>query len=106
MRVLAFTLILCGCSAAFGQQPMGFYGRPAPLVYPGSALAPPPSAYPGAYSFPKRKAWSQNDHMLNIYEFDAKTRRADSVLRNNPNGLGIYMDLTPQPWMYPWLFQK
>ena len=111
MRVLVMFLAIS--SSAMAQ---GLLSKP--LVYPGSAFADQQrfyqrraSQYPPNYSYPKRKAWSNWDRQLDIYEdvesFDAMTRRYDSLMRNAPFHFGpiIIQDLTPQPWQYPWLLK-
>ena len=103
MRLLMFSLAVLACTPVLAQQPRrGLLSRP--LVYPGSAFDASPNYYPRNYSYPRRKAWSQQDRLLDIYEFDAITDRYDSMLNQEP-GWNIISDETPQPWMYPWLFR-
>ena len=104
MKALVFGVCVMVGSAAVAQQPLV---RPLvrPLIGQGYGYAPAPYSYPQNYSFPRQKAWAQQDRMLDIYDYDAMTRRYDTMLKQGP-GWTIFSDETPQPWMYPWLFNK
>lgn len=104
MKVLMFSVCLLVSSAAVAQQPIL---RPLvrPLIGQGYATAPQPYAYPQNYSYPRQRAWARQDRLLDLYDFDAMSRRYDTMLKQGP-GVTTFQDLTPQPWMYPWLYNK
>jgi len=102
MKAFVFLLVLATGSSAFAQYPLN---QPLvrPLVRP--LVGPNAAAYPQQYSYPRRKAWSQQDRALNIWQQENDILYRGLQMQHSTYGNGMFMDATPYPWQYPHLFR-